>query len=397
MEVSPVLPMKYATSIRLSLGMFLILIGVFSAPTVGAACQPGQMMEATKVYQQAQEFMVKQDWDQAIAGMQSALQICPEHVEATRGVGTAMMGKGNIAEAIPYFQHVIELRGENVEAGDYANLGKAFAKLKKYKEARAEYMKAEQLAPDDCGVLYNLGAMHNAAKFYSQSVEVLEHALEACPQISEHVLKLLADSSEKAAAQQKANGNNERAEYYQGLAQKYGGQAGGSTTYDMVTQKMNAKDYQGAVTLLNQMLAKDPEHTGGLLTLARAQDQLKNRSASITAYQKYLALKPNDENATAAMLQVMVENQQCTQAKSEAATAARRFEPKGREILAPIMYSWGLALECTGEYDAARDKFQQCASSGNAKYASYGARQVERMEGLKAREEAERKKAAQGG
>jgi tetratricopeptide (TPR) repeat protein len=211
------------------------------------------------------------------------------------------------------------------------------------------------------------------------------------------VLKLLSKSAEKAAAQQKANGNNERAKYYAGLAQQYGGQAGGSTTYDMVKQKMKQKDYQGAVTLLNQMLEKDPNHTGGLLTLARAQDQLKNRSASIAAYQKYLVLKSNDENATAAMLQVMVEDEQCSLAKTEAASAARKFEAKGREALAPIMYSWGLALECTGEYDAARGKFQQCAGSGHARYASYGARQVERMEGLKAREEAERKKAAQGG
>lgn len=391
------LPTNYATTIRLALGMGLILIGIFSASAAVAACQPGQMQEANKAYQQAQEFMVKKDWDQAIAGMQSALQICAEHVEATRGIGTAMMGKGKFSESIPYFQRVIELRGDHVEAGDYANLAKPYAKLKKYSEARAEYMKAQELAPNDCGVLYNLGAMHNAAKYYSQSVEVLEHALEACPQIKDHVLELLTKSAEKAAAQQKANGNNERAAYYEGLVQEYGGQAGGSTTYDMVEKKMKAKDYQGAVTLLNQMLAKDPEHTGGLLTLARAQDQLKNRPASITAYQKYLALKPNDEKATAAMLQVMVENEQCTQAKSEAASAARKFESKGREILAPIMYSWGLALECTGEYDAARDKFQQCASSGNARYASYGARQVERMEGLKAREEAEKKKAAQGG
>jgi len=97
------------------------------------------------------------------------------------------------------------------------------------------------------------------------------------------------------------------------------------------------------------------------------------------------------------MLQVMVANQQCSLAKSGAAGAARKFESKGREALAPIMYSWGLALECTGEYDAARDKFQQCASSGHARYASYGARQVDRMEGLKAREDAAKKKAAQGG
>jgi tetratricopeptide (TPR) repeat protein len=389
--------MIHANLIRQVLGMGLVLIVIFNATMALAECAPGQMQEANKAYQQALEFMTKQDWDQAIAQMQSALKICPEHVDATRGIGDAMVGKAMYAEAVPYYQQVIELRGDQAEAGDYANLGKAYAKLKKYQEARAEYMKAEKLAPDDCGVLYNLGAMHNASKYYIESVEVLEHALEACPQISDPVLKLLTNSAEKAASQQKANGNNERAEYYAGLAQKYGGQAGGSTTYDMVKQKMSQKDYQGAVGLLEQMLAKEPDHTGALLTMARAQDQLKNRPASIQAYQKYLALKPNDENATAAMLQVMVESQQCSQAKSEAAGAARRFEGKGREVMAPIMYSWGLALECTGEYDAAKEKFQQCASSGNAKYASYGARQVERMEGLKAREEAEKKKAAQGG
>ena len=387
---------RNASIFRHALGLAIVLTGILASSAVMAECQPGQMQEANLAYQSAQEFLVNRQWDDAIARLQSIIQVCPEHVDATRGIGTAMVGKSQFAGAVPYFKRVIELRGDQAQAGDYANLGKVYAKQKMYKEARGEYMKAQNLAPDDCGVLYNLGAMHNASKFYSQSVEVLEHALESCPAISEPVLKLLTRSCEKAAAQQKANGNNDRAQYFTGLAQKYGGQAGGSTTYDMVKKKMKDKDYQGAVTLLNQMLEKDPGHTGGLLTLARAQDQLKNRSASIAAYQKYLAIKSNDENATAAMLQVMVENQQCTLAKSEAASAARKFESKGREALAPIMYSWGLALECTGEYDAARDKFQKCASSGHARYASYGTRQVERMEGLKAREEAEKKKAAQG-
>ena len=388
---------RNSSSLRHAMGLAIVLIGIITSSIALAECQPGQMQEANNAYKSAQEFLVNRQWDVAIARMQSIVQVCPEHVEATRGLGTAMMGKGQFAEAIPYFQRVIELRSEKAEAGDYANLGKAHAKLKQYKEARAEFMKAEKLAPNDCGVLYNLGAMHYAAKFYPQSVEVLEHALEACPAISEPVLKLLSTSAEKAAAQQKANGNTERAAYFTGLAQKYGGQAGGSTTYDMVKKKMKDKDYQGAVTLLEQMLAKDPSHTGGLLTLARAQDQLQNRSASIAAYQKYLAVKPNDENATAAMLQVMVENNQCSLAQSQASSAASKFQAKGKGALAPIMYSWGLALECTGDYDAARAKFQQCASSGHARYASYGARQVERMEGLKAVEEAEKKKAAQGG
>jgi len=391
------LPMRNASTIRHALGMAVVLTGFLTASVALAVCQPGQIQEANRAYQSAQEFLVNQQWDTAISRLQSIVQVCPEHVEANRGIGTAFVGKGLYAEAVPYFQQVILLRGDDVEAGDYANLGRTYAKLKKYKEARGEYMKAEQLAPDDCGVLYNLGAMHNAAQYYSQSVDILERAYDECPEIGDPVLKLLTDSAGKAAAQQEANGNNERAEYYTGLSQKYGGMTGGTTTYDMVKKKMNQQDYSGAVNLLDQMLAKDPNHTGALLTLARAQDQLQNKPASIAAYHKYLALKPNDEYATAAMLQVMVENNQCSQAKNEAAAAAANFESRGREALAPIMYSWGLALECTGEYDAAQGKFQQCASSGHAKYAPYGSRQVERMDGLKAREDAEKKKAAQGG
>lgn len=383
------------TAIRGVLTAVVILLSVTGAGTAGAECQPGQMQEANLAYQSAAEFLATRKWDQAIARLQSIISVCPEHVEATRGIGLAMLGKKDFEGSIPYFQKVIALRGDAVEAGDFANLAKPYAKLKKYKEARAEFMKARRLAPDDCGVLFNLGVMHYAAGFHPQSVEVLEHGLEVCPQIREQLLTQLSRSAEKAAAQQKRNGNMEKAAYYEALMNKYGGQAGGSTTYDMVKQKMSAKDYQGAVSLLNQMLAQDANQKGALLTLARAQDALKNRSESISAYEKYLALQPDDAKATASMIQVMVEAKMCSQAKSRAARAAADLAAQGRSNLAPVMYSWGLALECLGEYDAAKSKFQSCAASGNDRYASYGARQVERMDGLKAVAEAEKKKAAQ--
>lgn len=377
-------------------GAVLALVVAFSASFAGAACSPGQMQEATLQYQQAQTFLAAQQWDQAIATLQSAISTCPEHVEATRGIGDAFMGKEMYAQAVPYYTKVVQLRGDNVEAGDFAKLGKAFAQQKKYKEARAEYMKAEQLAPDDCGVLFNLGVLHYASGFHPQSVEVLEHALEVCPQIKDHVLKQLTKSCEQAAAQQKKNGNNERADYYTELSKKYGGQAGGSTTYDMVKKRMAAKEYNEAIALLKQMLAQDPSHTGAQLTLARAQDAVGNKSGSIEAYQAYLQLKPNDENATAAMIQVMVEAEQCTRAKNEGAAAVQKFGSKGKQTVAPIQYSYGLALECLGEYDAARTQFAACAASGHPRYAPSAQRQVERMEGLKARDAAAKKRAQQG-
>lgn len=375
----------------------LVILAFASSGSAQAECMPGQMQEANLAYQSAVEFLDAEQWDQAIARMQSIVQVCSEHVEANRGLGTAYAGKGDFETAAKYYQTVIDLRGDDVEAGDFGNLGKTYAKLKLYKEARAEYMKAALLAPDDCNLLFNLGVLHSAAGYHTLSVDVFEHALDVCPQIEQNIMPQLAKSATKAEEQQRKAGNNSQAEHYHALAVKYGSQAGGSTTYQLATQKFNERDFPEAVNILTQLLAKTPDHTGALLTLARAQDQVGNKSAAIDAYKRYVALKPNDSNNLGEMLRVMVESGQCAQAKAEAAAAAQQFESQGREIMAPIWYNWGTALECSGEYDAAKGMFQQCASSGNLRYSGPARTMVQRMDDLMAQAEYQRKKAAQGG
>ncbi|MBM4129454.1 tetratricopeptide repeat protein [bacterium] len=375
------------------------LAALIGAQVARAECQPGQMQEANLAYQSAKEFLDTQNWDQALARLQSIVSVCPEHVEATRGIGTALMGKEQFALAVPAFQKVIQLRGQGVQAGDFDNLARAYARQKLYKEARAEYMKAEQLAPDDCGLLFNLAAMHDAVGFSTQAVDVCQHLLDLdaeCPKAQEKVLVLIAKAAGKASEQQKRAGNNQRAQYYLEMSQQYGGQAGGSTTADVAKQKMKSGDYAEAAGLYEAMLAKNPELTNAWLNLARAKDQAGDRPGSITAYGRYLALKPTDTTEWGAMLQVMVEAGRCGDAAAQAAKAFDEHRAKGHEAVAPILFSWGLALECQKDYDAARTRFSQCAESGSARYSAAARRQVARMEGLKAVAEAERKKAAGG-
>ncbi|MCB1183409.1 tetratricopeptide repeat protein [bacterium] len=391
-------PARNNTLFRALCGLVLLLAAVAAPQAVRAECQPGQMQEANLAYQSAAEFLASQQWDQAIARMQSIIAVCPEHVEATRGIGIALMSKGDEASltaAVPYFQKVIELRGDEVEANDFDFLGKTYARLKKYKEARAEFMKAERLAPDDCGVLFNLAVMHYASGYNPQSVETLEHALEVCPDNRDRILGQLSKSAEKAAAQQKANGNMEKAAYYEGLTAKYGAQAGGSTTYDMVKQKMSAKDYQGAIALLEPLVQKEPDNSSALLTLARAQDAVANKRASVATYEKYLALKPTDAQATGSMIQVMVEAGMCSEASARAAKAAGDLASQGRANLAAVNYSWGLAYECLGDFETAKGKFQSCVGAGNPRYEGSARTQVQRMTDLQSIEDAKAKKAAQ--
>jgi len=376
----------------------LALAMLLAGSAARAECLPGQMQEANLAYQSAKEFLDAQNWDQALARLQSIVGVCPEHVEATRGIGTALMGKGEFALAVPAFQKVIMLRGEDVQAADFNNLAIAYARQKKYKEARAEYMKAEQLAPDDCGLLFNLAAMHDAAGFSTQAVDVCQRLLDedSCEKVRDKVLVMISKVAGRAGDQQKRAGNTERAQYYVELSQQYGGQAGGSTTNDLAKQKMKAGQYAEAAALYEGMVAKNPDLTNAWLNLARAKDQAGDDPGSIAAYTKYLTLKPTDTTEWGAMLQVMVESGRCTDAATKAASAFEEHRSKGHQAVAPILFSWGLALECQKDYEGARAKFAQCAESGSERYVSSARRQVERMDGFKAVADAERKKAEGG-
>ena len=387
---------KLTTGVSAFFALVLLLSSLLPAGSALAVCQPGQMQEANLAYQSAAQFLNAQQWDQAISRLNSIVKVCPEHVDATRGLGTAFVGKADYVQAIGWFNKVVALRGAEVQAGDFANLGKSYAKLKKYKEARAEYMKAQKLAPDDCGVLFNLGVMHYASKYNAQSVETLQHALEVCPQYRDNILKQLSVSATAAAKQQTQNGNSEKAAYYTNLMNEYGGQAGGSTTYDMVKKKMAAKQYNEAIVLLNQMLAKNPNQPGAALTLARACDGAGDRKGSIAAYNKYFQLKPNDAKTYGTYVQVLVEDGQCSTAATKAAAGSKKFASQGRSALAGIHYSWGLALECMEDYEGAKVQFQKAASSGNKTYSGPGKTQVGRMEDFMKMTDAQQKKAAQG-
>ncbi len=391
------LPTRNTRFLPLVFSLALVALIAGGAVTVWAECQPGQMQEANLAYASAVEFLNAKQWDQAIARLKSIIQVCPEHIQANRGLGQAYYGKGDFQQAAHYYQEVIDLRGDSVEAGDFGNLGKTYAKLKKFKEARAEYMKAELLAPDDCGVLFNLGVLHGAVGFNTKSVEVFEHALDVCPQLEKNILPQLAKAAKKAEDQQRKNGNVAEAKRYHELAVKYGAQAGGSTTYQLATQRFNNKDYAGAVTLLNQILAQNPDHTGALLTLARAQDQLGHRTESIAAYKRYLELKPNDLTNLAAMLRVMVDAGQCGEAKALASATVQKFASQGRQALAPVYYYWGSAFECTGDYQTAKAKFQECVAGGHPSFTTSARTMVQRMDDLMAHAAYEKKKAAQGG
>ncbi|MFH1845212.1 MAG: tetratricopeptide repeat protein [bacterium] len=354
------------------------------------------MTEADLAYSSAYEFINAQQWIQAIPRLVSTLEMCPEHINSLRALGRAYRETEQFEAARDTYNQLIEIRGNQAEAADYAGLGIVFTRLKDYDNARAAYMKAVVVSPDDCGILFNLGILHMAVADYRKAVEALEQTLEKCESLRDTVMPKLADACDKQAAKEEGIGNVERAEFYRDKGRQYAGQAGGSTTYDLIKQMMGEQKYREAVPLLQGMLAEDPQKPAALLSLARCQDALGQKGEAISAFERYLQVRPDDEKTTADLIRTYAEAGKCQQAITYARSAKTKFEPKGKTYLAGIYYAWGLALECSKQYSEAKAMFQQSLNCNHDRWNDSARQQIQRQQDLIDFEEAKKRQAEQG-
>ena len=107
-------------------GVLVLAASLAAAPVVQAECQPGQMQEANLAYQSAAEFLNAQQWDQAIARMQSIVDsvrenekpdlvvISPNSPEAKQAKAYRQMAEHMLAQLD---EGVIELRLDTARVG----------------------------------------------------------------------------------------------------------------------------------------------------------------------------------------------------------------------------------------------------------------------------------------
>jgi tetratricopeptide (TPR) repeat protein len=381
-------------------GAVLLVISLFalgSARDGHTQCTPNQMDEARLQFTSAQPLLESQQWADAIAQLNSIVGFCPEFFPALRGLGRAYQQVGQLDLAADAFARVIEVRGDEAESFDYANYAQVLTRQKKYREARAEYLKAKARDPQNCTVLVNLSILHTASDYPMQAVETLEDALIFCPEITDRILPHLADAATKASQQQRRIGNVDRANYFAQKAAEYAGDAGGSTAYQQIQNAMQRRDYEGTIELCQRLLANEPEHANAWLTMARAADVLGRRTVSIDAYQQYLELRPDNIDETAAMIIVMAEAEQCDRAVEASREAVRRFSGLGPKAMGKIHFAFGKALFCAADYAGAKAQFQRAAQSGDDAWVAAAREGVAACEQQFDFEAAQRQRAAQQG
>ena len=123
--------------------------------------------------------------DEALVHFQKGMEINPGYLEARNNLGIALRQKGSVDEAIAQYQKVLEINPGYAEAR--INLGNALLQQGRVDEAVVHYQKALQIKPDSVEAHINLG---NALLKSGRTDEAITHYQRAL-QIKPDFLEVL--------------------------------------------------------------------------------------------------------------------------------------------------------------------------------------------------------------
>ncbi len=380
---------RFFVSIRPILPL-LVLVAAVSA----WACPEAQYKEANHAFAVAKDFLQAKNWTQAIPSLESALAICPEHVNSLRWLGKAYYATERYEDAQETQMALVEAAGEQAKASDYMSLGKTYAKLKDHRKARQAYVNASRLDPENCAILFNLAVMHGAVNDNARSVETYERVIDNCPDLKDKAMPRLVKACQKAAERERSFGNVAEANLYEQKRSEYGSQAGGSAGYQLIVDKMKSRDWAGAATQCQAFLANNPDSSrrdNVLLNMARSNKQLGRTNDAVQAYRDHLAVRPGNGKAVEELLLILAESERCDEALDQAEASDAHISDDIQKVY--LYYGWGKALECGGQYQEAKEKFRWVTANATGDYQRYAREEMTRQDQLQERERLQRQNA----
>jgi len=370
------------TSIRALLLVLMActaMVACHTLPAVG--CPAAQYKEADHAFMVALDFLKAKNWPEAIPSLESALAICPVHVNSLRYLGKAYYATERLEDAQVNQEKLVEAVGQDAKAGDYMDLGKTYAKLKDYRKARQAYVNASRIDTENCAILFNLAVMHSAVKDYPRSVEVYEQVVDNCPDLREKAMPKLVKACKQAAERERSFGNVAEARLYEDKRSDFGSQAGGSAGYQVIADMMKADNWSGAVEQCQAFLANNPESSrrdSVYLNLARSSHQLGQDSVAIEAYRQHLKLKPGNGTAAEELITIFASHSRCDEALAVAETANSHVTDEIQKV--HLFYGWGKALECATRYQEAKEKFRWVTANATGDYRLWARTEMDRQD-----------------
>ncbi len=132
--------------------------------------------------------------DEAIAHFQKALEIKRVYPEAHENLGSALLQKNNVDEAISQFQEVLQIKPGYPKA--YNNLGNALLRKGSVDEAIVQFQEALQIKPDFAEACNNLGNallqkgnVDEAIVQFQEALQIKSDFAEACNNLGNALLR----------------------------------------------------------------------------------------------------------------------------------------------------------------------------------------------------------------
>jgi tetratricopeptide (TPR) repeat protein len=118
--------------------------------------------------------------DEAMVHFQTALQIKPDSAEGSYNLGNALLQKGKVDEAMVYYQKALQINPADSEA--CYHLGSALLQKGRVEEAIAHFQRALQIKPDSVDVLNNLAWLLATCPdaHVRDGVQAVQYAGRAC-------------------------------------------------------------------------------------------------------------------------------------------------------------------------------------------------------------------------
>lgn len=114
----------------------------------------------------------------AIAEFQKAIKVNPNYIDAHRKLGEIYNDENLYGEAIKEFKKVLSIKIKYRYADVHNNLGVAYEKAKKFKQAEASYKKSLEINPGYGKAHFNLGNLYLETENYKGAVDEYKRSVE---------------------------------------------------------------------------------------------------------------------------------------------------------------------------------------------------------------------------
>jgi tetratricopeptide (TPR) repeat protein len=338
--------------------------------------------QAPQVHLQlAQARLANQEPDKAIASLNQALQLNPKYTDAILMLAEVQISTGNVGPAVASLEQLTKRQPQIVLARlllaegyrlqgtpdravqIYRELeteypknpqlpllrGTALLQQKKNTEARTAFDQALKLAPDDLPVLEQLVNLDILERQYDAAQSLVQQQVEKTPK--EAALQILL------AKIFFARGDMKQTEAV--LLKAVELQPDSEQAYVMLAQiHTSANQNQKALADLQNVLAKNPKNTDALMLMGVTCNAEKDYPRARDAYEKLLALTPNNLVVMNNLAYLYAENLGEIDKASQLARRARDLAPGDPSIADTL----GWVLYKQGQYSAAVNLLRESAA-----------------------------------